>query len=118
MMDGGYDRHLRRMRDYLRAQREKMAEAIASYFPAGTRLSMPEGGIVLWVELPGPASSQLIFEAALKQGIRIAPGVMFTNSDRFDHFLRLSCGQQYTEEVDRALKFLGELSGRLLMQAA
>lgn len=118
MMDGGYDRHLRRMRDYLRGQREKMAEAIASYFPAGTRLSMPEGGIVLWVELPGPVSSQLIFEAALKQGIRIAPGVMFTNSDRFDHFLRLSCGQPYTEEVERALQFLGEFSGRLLKQAA
>jgi DNA-binding transcriptional MocR family regulator len=118
MMDGGYDRHLRRMRDYLRAQREKMAEAVASYFPPGTRLTMPEGGIVLWVELPGPVSSQAIFEAALKQGIRIAPGVMFTNSDRFDHFLRLSCGQQYTEEVDLAMQFLGEVSCRLLAQTA
>ncbi|RXZ38567.1 PLP-dependent aminotransferase family protein [Oxalobacteraceae bacterium CAVE-383] len=114
MMEGGYDRHLRRMRDYLRGQREKMAEAVASYFPAGTRLTIPKGGIVLWVELPGPASSQAIFEAALKQGIRIAPGVMFTNSDRFDHFLRLSCGQQYTEEVDRAVRFLGDTARRLL----
>jgi DNA-binding transcriptional MocR family regulator len=117
MMDGGYDRHLRRMRDYLRGQREKMAEAVASYFPPGTRLTMPHGGIVLWVELPGPVSSQAIFEAALKQGIRIAPGVMFTNSNRFDHFLRLSCGQQYTEEVDRAVKFLGDESCRLLARS-
>jgi DNA-binding transcriptional MocR family regulator len=118
MMDGGYDRHLRRMRDYLRGQREKMAEAVASYFPAGTRLTMPGGGIVLWVELPGPISSQAIFEAALKQGIRIAPGVMFTNSSRFDHFLRLSCGQQYSGDVDCALQFLGDLACQLLRQAA
>jgi DNA-binding transcriptional MocR family regulator len=117
MMDGAYDRHLRRLRDYLRGQRERMAEAIALYFPKGTRLTVPNGGIVLWIELPGPASSQLIFEEALKRGIRISPGVMFTNSNRFDHFLRLSCGQQYTEEVDQALRFLGELSGRLLNQS-
>jgi DNA-binding transcriptional MocR family regulator len=116
IMDGAYDRHLRRLRDYLHGQRDKMAEAIASYFPPGTRLTTPEGGIVLWLELPGPISSQAIFEAALKQGIRIAPGVMFTNSNRFDHFLRLSCGQTYTEEVDGALRFLGDLAHRMLRQ--
>ena len=118
MQDGAYDRHLRRLRDYLRGQRDRMAEAVASYFPAGTRLTMPAGGIVLWLELPGPISSQAIFEAALKQGIRIAPGVMFTNSNRFDHFLRLSCGQTYTQEVDQALQCLGELTQRMLIQAA
>lgn len=118
MLDGAYDRHLRRLRDYLRGQRDRMAEAVASYFPPGTRLTMPDGGVVLWVELPRPLSSQAIFDAALKQGIRTAPGVMFSNSDRFDHFLRLSCGQPYTDAVDQALQFLGNISHQMLKQAA
>jgi DNA-binding transcriptional MocR family regulator len=116
--DGAYDRHLRRLRDYLRGQRDRMVEAIASYFPSGTRLTMPDGGVMLWVELPRPLSSQAVFEAALKQGIRIAPGIMFSNSDRFDHFLRMSCGQPYTEIVDQALQFLGKTCHQMLKQAA
>jgi DNA-binding transcriptional MocR family regulator len=35
-----YDRHLRRLRSTLQGQREKTAEAIASYFPPGTRLTV------------------------------------------------------------------------------
>jgi DNA-binding transcriptional MocR family regulator len=118
MLDGAYDRHLRRLRDYLRGQRDRMAEAVASYFPQGTRLSVPDGGVMLWVELPRPLSSQAIFEEALKRGIRIAPGTMFSNSNRFDHFLRLSCGHPYTEAVDQAVQFLGNVSRQMLMQAA
>ena len=33
-------------------QREQTAEAIARYFPPGTRMNVPPGGLQLWVELP------------------------------------------------------------------
>lgn len=75
-----YDRHLRRMRGLLAAQREKTAEAIASSFPAGTRLNVPNGGLALWVELPDQLNSARVFDAALKEQILIAPGSIFTNS--------------------------------------
>ena len=69
-----YERHLQRLRATLAAQRERMAEAVAASFPAGTRLSVPAGGMVLWVELPQRLSSQRLFEMALAQGIRVVPG--------------------------------------------
>ncbi|MEP7102703.1 MAG: PLP-dependent aminotransferase family protein, partial [Burkholderiales bacterium] len=91
-----HDRHLARLRRLLARQREQMADAIAAHFPAGTRLSVPSGSMLLWVELPGQRSSQTVFEAALARGIRIAPGTLFSNSRRFDHFMRISCGTPFT----------------------
>ncbi|MBV8658544.1 MAG: PLP-dependent aminotransferase family protein [Burkholderiales bacterium] len=118
MASSAYDRHLRRLRAHLQTQRESVAEAVATYFPQGTRLSVPEGGMAMWIELPERRSSEALFHAALHDGIRIVPGLMCSNSRRFDHFIRLSCGGLYTREVDHALRRLGQLISALPSNAA
>jgi len=106
-----YDRHLARLRRQLKSQRDQTAEAIAAHFPRGTRLSVPQGGMLLWVEMPGGRSGMEVFEAALQQGIRVAPGAMFSNGTRYNHFLRISCGQRTTPEISRALLTLARIVG-------
>jgi DNA-binding transcriptional MocR family regulator len=106
---GAYDRHLRRLRERLRTQREQTADAIASYFPAGTRLNLPRGGLQLWVELPERLSSVTVFDAALREHMLVAPGAQFSNSSRFDHYLRINCGWPYAEAVDAGLRRLGRI---------
>ena len=110
MASSAYDRHLRHLRSQLKAQREQTAEAIASYFPQGTCLNMPAGGLALWVEMPKHISSQEVFEAALKEQILVAPGALFSNSNAFDHFLRINCGWPWSEKIDRGLRRLGALA--------
>lgn len=117
MASSAYDRHLRRLRMALRRQRTRMAEAVANYFPLGTRLTLPQGGMTLWLELPHRLSSQAVFDAALAQGILVAPGSMFSNSNRFDHFLRINCGLPYSEEVDAAVRTLGRVVAELAAKA-
>ena len=109
-----FDRHLRRLRSALQAQREKTAEAIARHFPEGTRLNVPAGGLALWIELPRKLSSKRVFDAALQERILVAPGLMFSNSQRFDAYLRISCGLPYRPEVEQALLRLGEIVEKLL----
>lgn len=109
MASSAYDRHLARLRRMLNAQREQMAEAIARYFPAGTRLNVPTGSMLLWVEMPAGTSAQKVFDTALLQGIRVAPGTMFSNSSRFDHYLRVSCGFPFSGEMDDALRKLAAI---------
>ena len=109
LASSAFERHLRRLRAHLRSQRERMAESIAQHFPAGTRLSVPEGGMALWIELPERRSSERLFGDALREGIRIVPGLMCSNSRRFDNFIRLSCGAPHTPEIDQALRRLGQL---------
>ncbi|MGH8807741.1 MAG: aminotransferase class I/II-fold pyridoxal phosphate-dependent enzyme, partial [Noviherbaspirillum sp.] len=118
MASSDYERHLRRLRTALRAQRERMAEAVAAYFPLGTRLAVPDGGITMWLELPHKLSSKKLFDAALQQGILVAPGLMFSNSNRFDYFLRLSCGWRYSSDVEEAMCCLGRIVGTQVRDSA
>jgi DNA-binding transcriptional MocR family regulator len=105
-----FARHLQRLRASLRSQREQAAQAVARHFPQGTRLSLPPGGLNLWVELPKGASSSKLFEQALQEGIRIAPGSMFSNTRRYDGFVRLGCTVAFTDEVEQAYRTLGRLT--------
>jgi hypothetical protein len=39
---------------------------------------------------------------------------MFSNSNRFDHYLRINCGWPYSPEIDSALQRLGQIVSGLL----
>lgn len=108
-----FDRHLRQLRSALKMQREQMADGVARHFPEGTRLSVPEGGMLLWVELPAGVSGRAVFEQALERGIKLSPGSMFSNGRRFDHFVRLACGRPHTAAVEDALREVGAIVARL-----
>jgi DNA-binding transcriptional MocR family regulator len=107
-----YDRHLRRLNEALRQHRDAYADRIATHFPPGTRVTLPEGGMLLWLQLPDGASGDALFDAALARGIKIAPGSMFSTGRRYDGCVRLSCGRAMDEAVDAALRTLGALASR------
>ncbi len=44
--------------------------------------------------------------------------MMFSNSTRFDHFIRLSVGLPYTPEVERAIRALARIVDRMGRVAA
>ncbi|WPN48059.1 MULTISPECIES: PLP-dependent aminotransferase family protein [unclassified Pseudomonas] len=109
MKTPSYERYLRRLRKTLTLQRQQMSEAIIRYFPLGTRLTNPQGGTLLWVELPRRHSSMAFFQDALKVGIQISPGDIYSNSRHFDHFVRMGCGAPYSARIDEALETLGKI---------
>jgi DNA-binding transcriptional MocR family regulator len=109
LASGGYDRHLRRLRRAYQEQMAKMTQAICQYFPLQTRLTRPEGGHVLWVELPPEIDSLLLQRVALDQGISIAPGVIFSPSRSYQNCLRINTSNPWCEEIDQAMATLGQL---------
>jgi DNA-binding transcriptional MocR family regulator len=86
---------------------------VARYFPPGTRLTVPRGGLSLWVALPEGVSSTVLFHAALAESLVIAPGTIFSNSARFDGCLRINCGWPFTPELEHSFARLGQLAGVL-----
>jgi len=105
----GYDRHLRRLRRFYRQQARLMSAMVQRFFPAGTGVSDPQGGYVLWVELPARVDSMRLYEAALARGVTIGPGYMFSMRNDFHHFIRLNYSYPWTAQTEAALKMLGEL---------
>ncbi|HKY93413.1 MAG TPA: PLP-dependent aminotransferase family protein [Nevskiaceae bacterium] len=107
---GGYDRHLRQLREAFRSQRDAMIAAIRDAFPAGTRITRPEGGYFLWVELPRGIDALALHRAALAESISVAPGALFSVRDRFANCLRINYGHPEDVRINRALRRLGALA--------
>jgi DNA-binding transcriptional MocR family regulator len=105
----GYDRHLRHLRKVYRQQARIMTALVLRFFPVGTRVSTPQGGYVLWIELPARIDSMRLYQAALARGITIGPGTMFSARDAFRHFIRLNYSYPWTAQAEAALKTLGAL---------
>ncbi len=110
---GRYDNHLRQLRRTLQENYRQYALAIAEYFPEGTKISRPQGGLSLWVELDHRIDTTELYNLALKKHISIAPGRMFTLQDQYRHCLRLCIGLPWTEELKFKLKQLGNLAKML-----
>jgi DNA-binding transcriptional MocR family regulator len=109
LASGGYDRHLRRLRAAIAGNVERYREAIIAEFPEGTRVSSPRGGFVLWVELPPGNDALALHEAALRKGIVIAPGPLFSARQRFSNFIRISAGPPWTDRISSALRTLARM---------
>ncbi len=109
LLHGGYDRHLRALRQTLKEQTYNTALAIHEHFPSETKLAMPQGGFVLWIELPINVDSIELFNQAIEHKILIIPGIIFTNSKRYKNYIRISCGYPFTEEVRQGIITLGNL---------
>jgi DNA-binding transcriptional MocR family regulator len=86
-----------------------MAEAVRKTFPAGCRASDPQGGFVLWVELPEEVDVMSLHDRAINEGIGFMPGPMFSASGKFASHLRLNCSNDWSESIGATVSRLGAL---------
>jgi DNA-binding transcriptional MocR family regulator len=115
---GGYDRHLRQLRGRVATQVMRFREAVLTWFPEGTRVSEPRGGFFLWIELPAAVDALGLQQDALRRGIAIAPGPIFSARQRYASCVRLSCGVPWGEKLEAAVRALGELADARMRRGA
>lgn len=106
--EGGYDRHLRQLRLTLADSLAQLRQMVLRHFPAGTRVSRPEGGYFLWVQCPAQVDTLKLHHQALAHGISIAPGALFSADQRFRNAMRLNGGHPHDARVAQAVKWLGD----------
>jgi DNA-binding transcriptional MocR family regulator len=114
LASGNYSRHLKTLRPVLKRNAERMSAMVAEHFPANTRTSKPVGGSVLWLELPEAIASEQLFDDAIEAGISITPGQIFSPSNRYSNFVRLSYGHPWNERTENAIRWLGQRVTQLL----
>ena len=106
---GRYEHHLRNLRRTLHHNSLRFISTIENSFPDTTKVSRPNGGFILWLELDHKIDTVDVYHAALKQNISIAPGRMFTLHNQFNNCMRLSYGVHWNPKTEQALKKLGRL---------
>jgi len=97
------------MKSALSAQVSVIRQAVLSSFPAGTTVTDPAGGCVLWIEMPNGCDSMRLYRKAIEQGIIIAPGPLFSMTGKFNNCLRLNAGI-WNDTIKQAVSTLGTLA--------
>lgn len=91
---GGFEKHIR--------------QQVLTLFPTGMRASLPEGGFVLWIQLPAGYDGHEVQQLAANIGINILPGAVFSPSGQYKNCIRLNCGHPI-EILEPAIKALAAL---------
>ncbi|WP_316839094.1 PLP-dependent aminotransferase family protein [Pedobacter gandavensis] len=106
---GRYENHLKTLRKTLQHNSLRYMEAIDQYFPDHVKVSRPEGGFMLWIELAKNVNTADLYDKAIKLKVSIAPGRMFTFQNQFNNCMRLSYGLPWNESTHQAIKTIGAL---------
>lgn len=102
LTDSGYRRHMEAVRSSLADQRLRVAARLA---PMGiTPWIVPQAGIFLWCKLPGGIDAAELAQVCLKQGVVLAPGNVFSQSQSQQGFMRFNVAQMEDERVFEVLK--------------
>lgn len=108
--NGSYDHHLRHLRRLYDRQIDIVRACIATCFPEGTRVSRPQAGFILWIELPEGVDSLELFHSALEEKVICMPGLVCAGNRSFSNCLRLAVCFEMTDKHLEALRTLGRLA--------
>ena len=110
----GTEAGYRQLRATVGARVDDARGLIAQSFPPGTRVTDPPGGFILWLELPRELDSLALFTACLAERIVLAPGRMFSATDRYRHCIRLGVGGQWDSAHRDGLRRIGQIACAML----
>jgi DNA-binding transcriptional MocR family regulator len=105
---GAFDKHIKKLRLALWQSVEASRQEILRTFPEGTRVSRPEGGFVLWVQLPEDYDGLELQQRAASAGVHILPGTVFSVTKEYASCVRIACGHPFAV-IKPALRTLASL---------
>ncbi|TDN59464.1 PLP-dependent aminotransferase family protein [Scandinavium goeteborgense] len=106
--EGHYHRHMRRVRQIYHSNMETYTCWLRQYFPCGICVTRPEGGFMLWVELPEMVDMVCVAKQLCELKIQVAPGTLFSASGKYRNCLRINCALPTTEKHREVMEKLGE----------
>lgn len=106
--DNDINEHIAAITDLYHQREQIMVNAIDKYFPQEVKHSNPEGGMFLWVMVPGVADSQKLFDAALKKNVAIVPGDPFFGNETIPGTFRMNYSNTPEDKIENGVKLLSE----------
>lgn len=108
LAQGGVEKIVRRAARSYRLRRQEIRRWLLAALPAGSAVTNPAGGYLLWVALPPGIDGVAVYREALARGVRVIPGRLFSPSDAYAGYLRVSCAQTDPATAKRAVAVIGE----------
>lgn len=107
LQSGLYESYVSDIRAQLKNRRDFMLEVLEKYFSNLATWNVPNGGFYIWLRLEQEISTRKLFEIALKEGLLINPGSVY--SKYHDEYVRLSYAYASLSKMEEGLRKLSEL---------
>lgn len=88
---GDYRRHIHKTRLMLSRQVNQYRQFLIKHLPSNAKISLPQGGVVLWIQVPKLNSLELE-KSALEKHIDMRSGACFSTHDFYHDCFRINCG--------------------------
>jgi 2-aminoadipate transaminase len=108
LQNNDLDAHVKEISALYGKRKDLMVEGIKEYFPAGVKYTDPEGGMFLWVEVPGVDDTVELFKECLKHNVAFVPGDPFYAGKPQPGAFRLNYSNMAEDKIKVGLKQLGE----------
>jgi len=106
---GGYRRCIRHSARIYHQRMNQLRRWVSEAFPQGTRITNPNGGFLLWIELPKKHDALTLYRKAMDKKIAITPGILFSAQGQYKNHIRLSCGAVDGEQARKTINALAKL---------
>lgn len=114
----GFDDQVQRIRAVYRSRRDAMLAALTRYAVPGMSWSRPEGGMFIWLELPGHIDAAQLLQRAIRADVAFVPGGAFFPDGTGRNTLRLSFALCDEARIEVGIFKLCELIGHTAMAKA
>jgi GntR family transcriptional regulator/MocR family aminotransferase len=104
---GLLEEHIERIKPVYRKRRDAMIEALDEHLPDGVTFTRPEGGLVLWLDLPRGVSARSLLRRTARRGVLFSPGDLFVPTGTREG-LRLSYASVKKTAIERGVRILAE----------
>ncbi|MCC4324242.1 PLP-dependent aminotransferase family protein [Limosilactobacillus reuteri] len=105
--DNDVDAHVKEISALYGKRKDLMLEGIKKYFPEGVKYTDPEGGMFLWVEVPGVDDTVELFKECLEHDVAFVPGDPFFAGEVQPGTFRLNYSNMKEDQIEVGLKRLG-----------
>ena len=102
------DAHVKEISALYGKRKQLIADGIKQYFPAGVKYTDPEGGMFLWVEVPGVDDTVELFKECLNHNVAFVPGDPFFAGQPQPGAFRLNYSNAQEDQIKVGMKQLGE----------
>jgi DNA-binding transcriptional MocR family regulator len=103
------DGHMEKIKQTYGARRDLMIKSIEEYFPPEVQYTRPEGGLFLWVTLPGSMSGKELLPKAIEAQVAYVYGSPFFPNGGGENTLRLNYSNATEEQIIEGIKRLGKI---------
>jgi GntR family transcriptional regulator/MocR family aminotransferase len=111
---GRYQTHLHRSCLIYRKRRDAMLQAVDRLMPDGVSAFPPQGGLFIWLKLPGHLSTAKLLSLACEEGVAFSPGsAHYPGGTGGENCMRLNFVTSSVEDIEEGIRRLARAIKRL-----